>query len=538
MNTSLHELRADFRHHRWLVVVLVALEVAGPVFAGVLLLAFPWGSTNWIVGGIMLAVLAGAGIVALAPIRDHPFRSSTAFWRTRPFARSGWGSARSLWMVLFVFAPLVLGFGAALSMFDLAPLQFWGVWLSTTVLVVDLVLVATTLRALSESNEFLGAAALFLGFVAFVFGVIFLGAWITMGKAQEAGGDGRFAAFFGVLIASVFAALAAWLFVAWFKRVSAAFVSVCFSAAFLGGVVSFSIAFQDREPNPSLPERSLSFHLVDPAEVRAGTAPKGFLLWENVVVDGLEPRQIAVPGSGWGSLRPIDFDQDIRLELPELGPPYSYQRASLIVSKDEIWKRIQPDYPASTDWGRMVGDSFRKRIGLLRPGGFNGSGTMTLRLRGWVMEPRRIAQLPLRNRARSSMADGGVAVLHDPKWSGRRLHFTVDFIGAPRPRVGWRTPVGRSSGLLSRFDNLFFVYDHKPSGAVLASAQPFGFGRVGSLGVLQATTVRMEVELPSYALSQCGGDVIRWMRETELHVYAVVPVAKFQTPELKRTVEP
>jgi hypothetical protein len=291
MNLVLHQLRTDVRARRFWLGASVVASFLAPLAAAWSMLAFPPGASNLFVAALCLAVLANAVFVAVAPMDDFPFSGSAALWRTRPMPQGAMFAARSLWIGGVVLLPLALGGVWALPWFCLGLSSGAAVFAMLWGMAAVLVVLAATLRALSDGRGVFAAMAAFVAVVGAFFSL-----WLGMGLSSALRGDGVPGAVFFAVFGGVLAvALAGWVFVAGRRKPAPAFCLACGAAALAPAVFAVWGWSYGREKRPPLPEAALSARIVEPAKLPGAARPGELVLWRNVAVSGLSPRQILVP---------------------------------------------------------------------------------------------------------------------------------------------------------------------------------------------------------------------------------------------------
>lgn len=528
MNLLWHQLRTDLRAHRFLLAISIPLALGGPWLGTQLALVLPGELGDIAKVGLGLAVLLTAFLSATAPIGAASFVGSTAFWRTRPITQATQFQARSLWILLLVMVPIALGIGISLPVFHLTAAQAAIVFFTLTGVAVTLLVLAATLRAAREGFwQFRLQLAISIGlFVASTFLLALFLRWQGGLRVPAQVGSSIFLA----TMVSLILALVAWCLVARFRRPRAALVA-SFLAVFVFPWLLALWSHPFIKP-PVLPTHALVMTLVEPDEIRTKSHPDGQVLWENLLVEGLAPRQLFLPRNTAAQWTPPGTAPGFPLEIPGGRVSSPLQAVSDILPPSDIWSRIKPDFPAETTWTIEARHQFRQRLS--RSGRQTTvKGTLSVQTEGLVIEPRRLAELSLRNGARAPLAGGGLATVQKPEWNDGTLRFNLQFIQLFRFRRSAWSPEGRH--LVSPFDNLCYVFYHRPSGTVIATTKDSGSGRSGPVGLLGKTSRRMEIFPSRLYLAVHGLDAGRWAAETELHIYTLVPLASFRSPSLLHT---
>lgn len=512
MNLILHQLRTDFRAHRWTVLIALLFALAGPSIAEV--------AGGWVRGLIVPCIVLSSAFAVFAGLKETPLVGDRRFWPTRPISRKTIFATRSLWLLLML-GSIVVGILIARRMLYLTPYQLAVTSFLSAGWVMVVILLAANLRAASETGREL-VSRISLAVAVCVFSFV-ASAAVFRALGNSGAPTSVVSGWLCTLAVSIALLGAAWLLVSFFRRPKTSMMLTYITAFGMPWLLStlFSREKQVEEARIATP----TFTLIEPDEFRAGEIPEGQVLWENIVVSGLQPGEVFAVTRLDASITPEESWEKGGPALPK--PIYrrlSSER-SLFIGERPLREAIEARLPSGLDWFQKPGSPWGDYLTFESSEG----GDIEIKIAGLVHEMLPLAHLPVREGESAPMEHGGrIELLR--LTAGlyltlelRMIFPTAELHGLPRMDDGSRhlSPIR---------DTLWCALVDPESGAALAidpdSAQS---SRDNHAIGIQSEDMSFDVWLP-----EPWRERVKQPEKLELHVVSLQPVAHVPSQTLKR----
>lgn len=494
MNAILHQWKWDFRRIRtvwisWLLLLAVLTFGTGVVhlagdsasrLSGLLTLA-----------KVLTVFLLGTLIMARV-IYTTPFAGATGFWKTRPLGRRDLFWSKTLMILLLLWAPVVIVQAVSWARFGANPqFLFWGS-VNVGALVLAMLLLAGTWAILCE------------GIGSFVFFFALSGGWaafcaILLRKAANrieslpvfigaTGVDPNSSAVSTGTATAALLFLASAMAVAWLLAGLRGSPHSCRAAvAVLVGGIALANTSQTiwttgfLAKGKKVPTRELPVVVLDASD----PLPAGHqLLWSQLAV--------GIPA---GQFAKVDlFSGSFQSDTDATGSTISSDHADGVVDSGQT-RAIAPHYPDNTEiLLPMSDDDIPLDLDHL-----GKTGTLQGEIHLSVLRWRKVASLPVRERARTHRDDGGTIGITRV---AKRPQEVVVSTSSLRPPRGYREPNPLGN---DRYGGTTLFVLHQPTASRAVVGQ---YG--GSIGTMAFLAFSMEanresVSFPRHQLAGSGG---------------------------------